>query len=89
MVNTTDGFRIAEVDLQLRGPGDYFGTRQSGVPDFRIANLLTDTKILDAARTDAFDIVAHDPHLRHPEHQAMARHLGARFREALSLLRAG
>ena len=46
MVSTTDGFRLAEVDLQIRGPGELAGTRQSGIPEFRVANLLIDTELL-------------------------------------------
>ena len=50
MVETNDGFRIAEADLEIRGPGEFLGTRQAGVPDFRVANLLRDARMLDVAR---------------------------------------
>src|SRR5512145_1609999 len=50
MVETNDGFRIAEVDLELRGPGEFFGTRQSGLPEFRAADLIRDAAILEEAR---------------------------------------
>jgi ATP-dependent DNA helicase RecG len=53
MVSTTDGFRLAEVDLQLRGPGELAGTRQSGMPEFRIANLLVDGELLSLAQKEA------------------------------------
>jgi ATP-dependent DNA helicase RecG len=53
MVSTTDGFRLAEVDLQLRGPGEMAGTRQSGIPEFRVANLMTDAAILALAEKEA------------------------------------
>jgi ATP-dependent DNA helicase RecG len=89
MVSTTDGFKIAEVDLQLRGPGDFFGTRQSGIPEFRVANILVDTSILSDARDDAFTLVAHDPQLRLPEHGIIIDHLRGRFRDALALVRVG
>jgi len=56
MASTTDGFRIAEADLEIRGPGEFLGTRQSGLPDFRVANILRDARILEEARTDAFAI---------------------------------
>ncbi len=61
MVETTDGFRIAEIDLKLRGPGEFFGTRQWGIPAFRIANLLRDQEILEWAKREAAEFVAHPP----------------------------
>jgi len=60
MVKTTDGFRIAEEDLNIRGPGEFFGTRQSGMPDLRVANLLRDAKILEMARKEAFSLIERD-----------------------------
>jgi ATP-dependent DNA helicase RecG len=89
MVATTDGFKIAEVDLQLRGPGDFFGTRQSGIPQFRVADILTDAVLLDLSRADAFALVDHDPSLRKPEHRSLAEHLRSHFREELSLVQVG
>jgi ATP-dependent DNA helicase RecG len=86
MVGTNDGFRIAEVDLELRGPGDFFGTRQSGIPEFKVANILADTKLLEQARDDARAIVESDPHLRLPGHRLIADHLRDHFRDALTLL---
>ena len=59
MIETTDGFRIAEVDLNLRGPGEFFGTRQWGIPAFRVANLLRDQEILEWARREASSFVEH------------------------------
>jgi ATP-dependent DNA helicase RecG len=53
MVQTTDGFKIAELDLQLRGPGEFFGTRQAGLPDFRVANIMRDRELLAAAKYEA------------------------------------
>jgi ATP-dependent DNA helicase RecG len=61
MVATTDGFRIAEIDLKLRGPGEFFGTRQWGIPAFRIANLLRDQEILEWAKREAAEFVANPP----------------------------
>jgi ATP-dependent DNA helicase RecG len=57
MVDSSDGFYIAEMDLKLRGPGVFFGTRQSGLPALRIANILRDSEILEAARREADDFV--------------------------------
>jgi ATP-dependent DNA helicase RecG len=53
MVRTQDGFELAELDLQLRGPGEFFGTRQAGLPDFRVANLVRDRALLELAKTEA------------------------------------
>jgi len=63
MVRTNDGFEISETDLQLRGPGDLEGTQQSGILNLRLADLTKDTKILQTARTDAEEMLEHDPHL--------------------------
>lgn len=61
LAETTDGFRIAETDLKLRGPGEFFGTRQWGIPAFRIANLLRDQEILEWAKREATEFVEHPP----------------------------
>jgi ATP-dependent DNA helicase RecG len=61
MVETTDGFRIAEKDLEIRGPGEFFGTKQSGLPSLRVANLLRDADILETARSEAMHYIEHPP----------------------------
>ena len=63
MVNTNDGFKISEVDLKLRGPGDILGTQQSGILDFKIADLVEDEKILNNASDDASFLLKNDPKL--------------------------
>ncbi|HTG02293.1 MAG TPA: ATP-dependent DNA helicase RecG [Nitrospirota bacterium] len=64
---TNDGFKIAEEDLRLRGPGEFFGTRQSGLPDLRAANIIRDADLLEQARSEAFDLLRQDPALdKHP-----------------------
>jgi len=63
MEETSDGFKIAESDLMIRGPGDFLGTKQSGLPQFRFANLIRDSRILGEAREDAFKLVKEDPEL--------------------------
>ena len=77
MEEIDDGFRLAEVDLQLRGPGDYFGTRQSGLPDLRMARV-TDTELLALARQEAQALLDRDPELAAPEHGPL-RHAMARL----------
>jgi ATP-dependent DNA helicase RecG len=70
----SDGFAVAEEDLKFRGPGDYFGTRQSGLPDLRMARL-SDQDILALARQEASALLKEDPNLERPEHQALGRSL--------------
>jgi ATP-dependent DNA helicase RecG len=72
MSETNDGFRIAEADLEIRGPGEFLGTRQSGLPDFRVANLLRDGRILEEARKDAFRL-ANEPDFMQSERYAELR----------------
>jgi ATP-dependent DNA helicase RecG len=71
MEDTNDGFKIAEVDMTLRGPGDILGTRQSGMPEFRYTDLVSDGDIITMARREAFAVIEADPHLRKPEHQKL------------------
>jgi ATP-dependent DNA helicase RecG len=90
MRDTEDGFRIAEEDLRLRGEGDLLGTRQSGMPGFRVARIETHGKLLQAARDDAALILARDPELTSPRGEALRVLLYLFERdEAVRLLRAG
>jgi ATP-dependent DNA helicase RecG len=90
MVRTNDGFEISETDLRIRGAGDFFGTRQSGMPDLKIADITQDTDILEAAREAAFDLVAQDPHLRADEHARLRRRYEASYaEEGLGFARVG
>ena len=73
MVNSSDGFEIAEVDLRLRGPGDMMGTQQSGVLDLKIANIVKDKDILSLARHWAKKVLGSDPKLTNPKHQPIAQ----------------
>ena len=84
MVKTNNGFEIAEIDLQLRGPGDLQGTQQSGVLDLHIADLAKDQKILQEARIMAQEIVDVDPTLQHPYYTELRKHLAvsSKSREA-------
>jgi len=90
MRDTEDGFRIAEEDLRLRGEGDLLGTRQSGIPGFRVARLEFHGKLLAPARDDAMLTLTRDPDLASPRGEAL-RHLLYLFErdEAIRLLRAG
>lgn len=81
MAETNDGFRIAEVDLQLRGPGDLQGTRQSGILDLKIADLIRDEKILKYARSLASEILAEDPELAGEKNRPLALQLARMKRE--------
>jgi ATP-dependent DNA helicase RecG len=71
MLNTTDGFRIAEEDLLLRGPGEFYGTRQHGMPDFRLARMVRDLGLLEEAREAAAGLIEQDPSLQHAGHEAL------------------
>jgi ATP-dependent DNA helicase RecG len=85
MTRSNDGFEIAEQDLQLRGPGEMFSTRQHGLPDLKIANIIDDYELLVMARKDAFEIVSQDPMLLHPEHGNIRRALISKFGDSLGL----
>jgi ATP-dependent DNA helicase RecG len=78
MVETTDGFRIAEEDLPIRGAGELLGTRQSGMPDFKLANIVRDVGLLQMARQAAFEIVAEDPRIELAKNKAFARAMKAK-----------
>ena len=69
MRDTNDGFKIAEIDLELRGPGDFLGTRQSGLPEFHLANVVEDQEILKQARKAAFELIDTDPELSNEHHK--------------------
>jgi ATP-dependent DNA helicase RecG len=69
MCNTNDGFKISEVDMNLRGPGNILGTQQSGLLNFKIADIIKDKDILELARQDAKSLITNDPQLRHTDNQ--------------------
>jgi ATP-dependent DNA helicase RecG len=85
MVQIADGFKIAEVDLMLRGPGEFFGTRQHGLPELKYANLITDTAIISEARKAAFQLIDQDPHLRKPEHLNLREKIIKELKQKLPL----
>lgn len=86
---TSDGFRIAEEDLRIRGPGQFFGTRQHGLPELRVANIIEDMDLLRLARKDAFEIIADDPKLSQSDHQQLKYALQRHFAESLELIDVG
>ncbi len=83
MVQSNDGFRIAETDLRLRGPGDIQGTRQSGILDLKIADIAQDSQILKFARAQARDFLEDDPHIEKPENRVVRKRLRELFRDKL------
>lgn len=85
MSDTNDGFRIAEADLEARGPGEFLGTRQSGLPVFRVADIVRDGAILQGAREEAFRLVDEDPFLTQPRHRTLRRFLLHRWGGKLEL----
>ena len=89
LVETEDGFRIAEEDLRIRGMGDLFGERQSGVPTFKVADPLRDVELSAVARAGAERILAADPELKRPEHRRMQEVLRRQYGRALELFRVG
>ena len=79
LCRTNDGFRIAEEDLKLRGPGDFFGSRQHGLPTLKAADLSCDMPLLAEARDAAQTLMAADPRLTAPEHAVLRRRIQALF----------
>ena len=86
LARTGDGFQIAEEDLRLRGPGEFFGTQQHGLPELRVADLIEDFDLLRMARRDAQAIIREDPTLDAPHHQQLRREMLRAYRGRLDLL---
>lgn len=86
MCETNDGFKISEVDMEIRGPGEFFGTRQSGVLNFILTDLIKDKDILEAARKIAFGIIDADPQMRKPEHEPIKKMLLSTYKDATYLM---
>jgi len=89
IVSTEDGFALAEEDLVLRGEGQLLGDRQHGLPELRLASLVTDRDLLDIARSDAAALVLADPHLERPEHGPLADEVKRRFGAAWTWVSSG
>ena len=89
IASTNDGFKIAELDLQIRGMGDFFGTRQSGMPPLRVAEIPEDLDLLQLARRDAQQIIDRDWRLAEPGHRLLHRVVHQQYGEALGLIDVG
>ena len=83
MEKSNDGFKIAEKDLELRGPGDFFGIRQSGLPEFKVANLLKDINILKLTQVAAKELMQEDPKLELDKNKYIKKIIYSRYSEQL------
>lgn len=81
MIDTNDGFEIAEADLKLRGPGDFLGTKQSGLPEFKYGDIVEDRMLLEQAKNDAWNIIKTDPELQQPKHKELKKKFEPYFKE--------
>ncbi len=86
MTKTNDGFKIAEVDLLIRGPGEFFGTKQHGMPELKIANILSDRQMLLAARKEAFALIEQNPDIKEQENNLIIKEMLAKFPQNQELL---
>ena len=90
MVRTSDGFQIAELDLELRGPGEFFGTRQAGLPSFQVANLIRDRQLLEAAKLEAAAVLAGpNAEISREEISKALRHMRAHWQRSYGLVEVG
>ncbi len=89
ITETVDGFAIAQEDLEIRGQGEFFGTRQSGLPEIRFGNIIQDMEIMEEARKEAFEIIHADSALAAPEHRLLKESLYRRFRGRIDLIHVG
>jgi ATP-dependent DNA helicase RecG len=90
MVRTSDGFQIAELDLEMRGPGEFFGTRQAGLPNFRVANLIRDRRLLETAKREAAAVLAGpNRDISQQEIDRALRHMRARWQKSYGLVEVG
>ena len=90
MVRTSDGFQIAELDLELRGPGEFFGTKQAGIPSFRVANLIRDRQLLEAAKREAaFVISGPNPEISKEEIDRALKQMRSRWALSYGLVEVG
>jgi ATP-dependent DNA helicase RecG len=89
MVRTNDGFQIAELDLELRGPGEFFGTRQAGLPNFRVANIIRDRQLLESAKREAAALAGVNAEVSPAQLDRALRHMRMRWQKSYGLVEAG
>jgi len=89
MCQHSDGFKLSEIDLEMRGPGDFFGTRQSGLPEFTFSNIVRNVRILQKARDDAAEILADDPDLSSPKNTVIKEVLVRKWKKELQYIKIG
>ena len=89
MTATNDGFKISEIDLKLRGPGEFFGTRQHGLPELKIADIISDAGLLYQARDWAFRVIQDDPKLSLADHQCIRSTFIRKYKKRFSLVDIG
>ncbi len=89
MLATNDGFKIAEEDLRLRGPGEFFGTRQHGLPEFKIGDIINDYNILRVARDDAFKLVNESQKSKTTKNRMLLKRITENFKHKLDLINTG
>ena len=88
-MQTTDGFKIAEQDLKIRGPGHYFGRHQHGLNELKMSNPITQIEVLEKAREDAIILTKSDPQLNTTEHRLIKETIKKRYPQYLDLILAG
>ncbi len=89
MIKTNDGFKIAEEDLKLRGPGEFFGTRQHGLPEFKIGDIINDYDIIKLARADAFELVKEGYKSKDSKKHMLLKKITESFKGKLDLINTG
>ena len=85
MAKYTDGFKLSEIDLKLRGPGEIFGIKQSGLPEFKYANIIDDIGLLDKAKSDAFNIISSDPALASDKNKIVRKNISEKYSDNILL----
>jgi len=89
ITETVDGFAIAEEDLEIRGPGEFFGTQQHGLPEIRFGNIVQDMEIMEQARKEAFEVIKSDPNFNLPENRLLKESMYSRFKGRADLIHVG